>query len=60
MNASITPDRHKNPAHQALGAGGHEGEMPDTHPTYQKVLYLACWVILTVLVLIALGSLIGG
>lgn len=34
--------------------------MKDTHPAYQRAFYLACWVVLAALVLMALINLIGG
>ena len=33
--------------------------MKDTHPTYQKAFYIACWVILAALIVIATIELMG-
>jgi hypothetical protein len=34
--------------------------MKDAHPAYQKVFYVACWVVLAALVVVALINLSGG
>lgn len=32
----------------------------DNHPTYQKVFYIACWIILAAVLIITAIKLIGG
>ena len=34
--------------------------MKDTHPTYQKAFYFACWLILAALIVLATIKVIGG
>lgn len=34
--------------------------MNDRHPTYQKALYLACWIVLIVILVVIAIKFIGG